>query len=253
MGNFYLLAWSITTLSGGLVLLALSHLFYKFYVEKPYFSLLVGEGIKRHKIESGELYIAREAFWDWGLFSLLFWTLVFVATSNAVNLTDGLDGLAILITITVAAGLGIVAWATSNYNFASYLYIPYVPLATEMIVACVAIIGAGLGFLWFNTYPAEVFMGDVGSLSLGATLGMIAVLIREELLLFIMGGIFVLETISVILQVGSFRLRGVRIFRMAPIHHHFEKGGWPEPRVIVRFWIVSLVLVLLGLVTLKLR
>ena len=178
---------------------------------------------------------------------------VLTGSSNAVNLTDGLDGLAILITITVAAGLGIVAWATSNYNFASYLYIPYVPLATEMIVACVAIIGAGLGFLWFNTYPAEVFMGDVGSLSLGATLGMIAVLIREELLLFIMGGIFVLETLSVILQVGSFRLRGVRIFRMAPIHHHFEKGGWPEPRVIVRFWIVSLVLVLLGLVTLKLR
>ena len=178
---------------------------------------------------------------------------VLTGSSNAVNLTDGLDGLAILITITVAAGLGIVAWATSNYNFASYLYIPYVPLATEMIVACVAIIGAGLGFLWFNTYPAEVFMGDVGSLSLGATLGMIAVLIREELLLFIMGGIFVLETLSVILQVGSFRLRGVRIFRMAPIHHHFEKGGWPEPRVIVCFWIISLVLVLLGLVTLKLR
>ena len=178
---------------------------------------------------------------------------VLTGSSNAVNLTDGLDGLAILITITVAAGLGIVAWATSNYNFASYLYIPYVPLASEVIVACVAIIGAGLGFLWFNTYPAEVFMGDVGSLSLGATLGMIAVLIREELLLCIMGGIFVLETLSVILQVGSFRLRGVRIFRMAPIHHHFEKGGWPEPRVIVRFWIVSLVLVLLGLVTLKLR
>lgn len=178
---------------------------------------------------------------------------VLTGSSNAVNLTDGLDGLAILITITVAAGLGIVAWATSNYNFANYLYIPYVPLAAEVTVACVAIIGAGLGFLWFNTYPAEVFMGDVGSLSLGATLGMIAVLIREELLLFIMGGIFVIETLSVILQVGSFRLRGVRIFRMAPIHHHFEKGGWPEPRVIVRFWIISLVLVLLGLVTLKLR
>ena len=127
------------------------------------------------------------------------------------------------------------------------------PLASELVIACVAIIGAGLGFLWFNTYPAEIFMGDVGSLALGATLGIIAVLIREELLLFIMGGIFVLETVSVILQVGSYRLRGVRIFRMAPIHHHFEKSGWPEPRVIARFWIISIVLVLLGLVTLKLR
>ncbi len=178
---------------------------------------------------------------------------VITGSSNAVNLTDGLDGLAILITITVAAGLGIIAWATSNYNFASYLYIPHVPLAAELVIACVAIIGAGLGFLWFNTYPAEIFMGDVGSLSLGATLGIIAVLIREELLLFIMGFVFVVETLSVILQVGSFRLRGTRIFRMAPIHHHFEKGGWPEPRVIIRFWIITIILVLLGLVTLKLR
>lgn len=178
---------------------------------------------------------------------------VITGSSNAVNLTDGLDGLAILITITVAAGLGIIAWATSNYNFAEYLYIPHVPLASELVIACVAIIGAGLGFLWFNTYPAEIFMGDVGSLSLGATLGIIAVLIREELLLFIMGFVFVAETLSVILQVGSFRLRGTRIFRMAPIHHHFEKGGWPEPRVIIRFWIITIILVLLGLVTLKLR
>lgn len=178
---------------------------------------------------------------------------VITGSSNAVNLTDGLDGLAILITITVAAGLGIIAWATSNYNFAQYLYIPHVPLASELVIACVAIIGAGLGFLWFNTYPAEMFMGDVGSLSLGATLGIIAVLIREEFLLFIMGFIFVAETLSVILQVGSFRLRGTRIFRMAPIHHHFEKGGWPEPRVIIRFWIITIILVLLGLVTLKLR
>lgn len=178
---------------------------------------------------------------------------VITGSSNAVNLTDGLDGLAILITITVAAGLGIIAWATSNYNFAQYLYIPHVPLASELVIACVAIIGAGLGFLWFNTYPAEMFMGDVGSLSLGATLGIIAVLIREEFLLFIMGFVFVAETLSVILQVGSFRLRGTRIFRMAPIHHHFEKGGWPEPRVIIRFWIITIILVLLGLVTLKLR
>ena len=178
---------------------------------------------------------------------------VITGSSNAVNLTDGLDGLAIIVTITVASGLGIIAWVTSNYNFAEYLYIPYVPLASELVIACVSIVGAGLGFLWFNTYPAEIFMGDVGSLALGATLGIIAVLIREELLLFIMGGIFVIETLSVILQVGSFRLRGVRIFRMAPIHHHFEKGGWPEPRVIVRFWIITIILVLLGLATLKLR
>lgn len=178
---------------------------------------------------------------------------VLTGSSNAVNLTDGLDGLAIITTITVAAGLGIVAWATSNYTYANYLYIPYLPLAAEVVIACVAVIGAGLAFLWFNTYPAEVFMGDVGSLALGALLGVIAVLLRQEFLLFIMGGIFVIETLSVILQVGSYKLRGVRIFRMAPIHHHFEKGGWPEPRVIVRFWIITLVLVLFGLVTLKLR
>lgn len=178
---------------------------------------------------------------------------VLTGSSNAVNLTDGLDGLAIIITITVATGLGIIAWVTSNYNYANYLYIPYVPLAGELVVACVAIIGSGLGFLWFNTYPAEVFMGDVGSLALGAVLGIIAILVREELLLFIMGGIFVLETISVILQVGSYRIRGQRIFRMAPLHHHFEKGGMPESRVIVRFWIITIVLVLIGLVTLKLR
>lgn len=178
---------------------------------------------------------------------------VLTGSSNAVNLTDGLDGLAITTTITVAAGLGIIAWVTSNSNFASYLYIPYIPQASELVVACTCIVGAGLGFLWFNTYPAEVFMGDVGSLALGAVLGIIAILIRQEILLFIMGGIFVLETISVILQVGSFKMRGKRIFKMAPIHHHFEKGGWPEPRVFMRFWIITIVLVLLGLITLKLR
>ena len=178
---------------------------------------------------------------------------VLTGSSNAVNLTDGLDGLAIITTITVATGLGIVAWATSNANFASYLYLPYLPRAAELTLACTAIVGAGLGFLWFNSYPAEVFMGDVGSLALGAGLGIISILIREEFLLFIMGGIFVMETLSVILQVGSFKLRGRRIFRMAPLHHHFEKGGWPEPRVMCRFWIITLVLVLLGLITLKLR
>lgn len=178
---------------------------------------------------------------------------VLTGSSNAVNLTDGLDGLAIITTITVASGLGIIAWATSNANFAQYLYIPFVPNAAEVTIACTAIVGAGLGFLWFNNYPAQVFMGDVGSLALGAVLGVIAILIRQEILLFIMGGIFVAETVSVILQVGSYKMRGVRIFRMAPIHHHFEKGGWPEPRVMARFWIITLVLVLIGLITLKLR
>lgn len=178
---------------------------------------------------------------------------VLTGSSNAVNLTDGLDGLAIMTTITVAAGLGIIAYLTSNANFAEYLYIPFVPNASDLVIACTVIVGSGLGFLWFNTYPAEIFMGDVGSLALGAVLGIIAVLIRQEILLFIMGGIFVLETISVILQVGSYKIRGTRIFKMAPIHHHFEKGGWPEPRVFMRFWIITLVLVLIGLITLKLR
>lgn len=179
--------------------------------------------------------------------------LVLTGASNAVNLTDGLDGLAIITTITVAAGLGIVAWCTSNVNIANYLYIPYVPKAAELTMVCTAIVGAGLGFLWYNTYPAEIFMGDVGSLALGAGLGVISILVRQEFLLVIMGGIFVMETVSVILQVGSYKLRGRRIFRMAPLHHHFEKGGWPEPRVMARFWIITLVLVLIGLVTLKLR
>ncbi len=179
--------------------------------------------------------------------------LVIVGSSNAVNLTDGLDGLAIMPTVMVAAGLALVAWPTGNVNFAEYLHIPYIANASELVVVCTAIVGAGLGFLWFNTYPAQVFMGDVGSLALGGVLGVIAVLIRQEFLLVIMGGVFVMETMSVILQVGSYKLRGQRIFRMAPIHHHYELKGWPEPRVIVRFWIITLVLVLLGLVTLKLR
>ncbi len=187
---------------------------------------------------------------------LLFIPLVYfviVGTSNAVNLTDGLDGLAIMPTVMVAAGLALVAWATGNVNFAAYLHIPYVPDTAELTIVCTAIVGAGLGFLWFNTYPAQVFMGDVGSLALGALLGVIAVLVRQEFLLLIMGGVFVMETLSVILQVGSYKLRGQRIFRMAPIHHHYELKGWPEPRVIVRFWIITLVLVLLALITLKLR
>ena len=188
-----------------------------------------------------------------GLLYILLTYFVVVGTSNAVNLTDGLDGLAIMPTVFVAAGLALVAWATGNVNFAEYLHIPYIRHSGELVVVCTAIVGAGLGFLWFNTYPAQVFMGDVGSLALGGALGIIAVLLRQEFLLLIMGGVFVMETLSVILQVGSFKLRGQRIFRMAPIHHNYELKGWPEPRVIVRFWIISLMLVLIGLATLKIR
>ena len=188
-----------------------------------------------------------------GLFYVVFSYFVIVGTSNAVNLTDGLDGLAIMPTVMVACGFAFVSWATGNVNFAEYLHIPYIKDAGELVVVCAAIVGAGLGFLWFNTYPAQVFMGDVGSLALGGALGTIAVLVRQEFLLVIMGGVFVMETLSVILQVGSFKLRGQRIFRMAPIHHHYELKGWPEPRVIVRFWIITLMLVLIGLATLKVR
>ena len=176
-----------------------------------------------------------------------------VGFSNAVNLTDGLDGLAIVPTIMVAAAFAFIAYVSGNAVFANYLNIPHLPLTSELVVVCASIIGAGLGFLWFNTYPAQVFMGDVGSLALGAILGVIAVLVRQEIVLIIMGGIFVIETMSVILQVGSYKLRGQRIFRMAPIHHHYELKGWPEPRVIVRFWILSIIFVLIGLATLKLR
>jgi phospho-N-acetylmuramoyl-pentapeptide-transferase len=179
--------------------------------------------------------------------------LVIVGSSNAVNLTDGLDGLAIMPTILVGGALGIFAFVSGNVKFAEYLGIPFLPLAGELVVFCGALVGAGLGFLWFNTYPAQVFMGDIGALALGAALGALAVLVRQEIVLFIMGGVFVMETVSVILQVLSFKLTGKRIFRMAPIHHHFELKGWPEPRVIVRFWIITVVLVLAGLATLKLR
>ncbi|WP_076418508.1 MULTISPECIES: phospho-N-acetylmuramoyl-pentapeptide-transferase [Colwelliaceae] len=188
-----------------------------------------------------------------GIFYIVMTYFVIVGTSNAVNLTDGLDGLAIVPTVMVAGALGLFAYVTGNANFSEYLNISHIPLTSELVVVCTAVVGAGLGFLWFNTYPAQVFMGDVGSLALGATLGVIAVLVRQELVLFIMGGVFVVETVSVILQVGSYKLRGQRIFRMAPIHHHYELKGWPEPRVIVRFWIISVVLVLIGLATLKLR
>ncbi len=179
--------------------------------------------------------------------------LVIVGTSNAVNLTDGLDGLAILPTVLVGGALGIFAYLSGHISFAQYLFIPYVPGVGELIIFCGALVGAGLGFLWFNTYPAQVFMGDVGALALGAALGTVAVIVRQEIVLFIMGGVFVVETLSVVIQVASFKLTGKRVFRMAPIHHHFELKGWPEPRVIVRFWIITVVLVLVGLATLKLR
>ncbi|MBL4900053.1 MAG: phospho-N-acetylmuramoyl-pentapeptide-transferase [Colwellia sp.] len=188
-----------------------------------------------------------------GIFYIVMTYFVIVGTSNAVNLTDGLDGLAIVPTIMVAGAFALFAYVTGHVNFSSYLNIPYIAMTSELVVVCTAIVGAGLGFLWFNTYPAQVFMGDVGSLALGAALGVIAVLVRQELVLFIMGGVFVMETVSVILQVGSYKMRGQRIFRMAPIHHHYELKGWPEPRVIVRFWIISFILVLIGLATLKLR
>ena len=179
--------------------------------------------------------------------------LMIVGMSNAVNLTDGLDGLAIMPAAMVAGALGVFAYASGNAIFANYLAIPAIPQAGELLVFCSALAGAGLGFLWFNSYPAQVFMGDIGALALGAALGVVATVVRQEIVALIMGGIFVLETASVILQVASFKLTGRRIFRMAPIHHHFELKGWAEPKVIVRFWIISFLLVLAGLSTLKLR
>jgi len=188
-----------------------------------------------------------------GGFYIVLAYFVIVGTSNAVNLTDGLDGLAILPAVMVAGGLAIFAYLSGHANFASYLSIPYLPEAGETVIFATALMGAGLGFLWFNTYPAMVFMGDVGALALGAALGLLAVIVRQEIVLMIMGGVFVVETLSVIIQVASFKLTGKRVFRMAPIHHHFELKGWPEPRVIVRFWIITVILVLIGLATLKLR
>lgn len=195
----------------------------------------------------------KEVVIDMGWAYVVLTYFVIVGTSNAVNLTDGLDGLAILPTVMVAGALAIFAYLTGHVMFADYLAIPYVPKAGELIVFCAALVGAGLGFLWFNAYPAMVFMGDVGALALGAALGVVAVLVRQEIVLLIMGGVFVMETVSVIMQVASLKLTGKRIFRMAPIHHHFELKGWPEPRVIVRFWIITFILVLVGLATLKLR
>ena len=190
---------------------------------------------------------------DLGWLFIPFAWLVIVGSSNAVNLTDGLDGLAILPVVLVGAALGVIAYLAGHASFAEYLYIPHIAGSGELVVFCAGLGGAGLGFLWFNTYPAQIFMGDIGALALGAALGTVAVITRHEIVFAIMGGVFVLETVSVILQVGSYKLTGRRVFMMAPIHHHFELKGWPEPRVIVRFWIITVLLVLLGLATLKLR
>ena len=184
---------------------------------------------------------------------LIFVSVVIAGSSNAVNLTDGLDGLAIGCTVIAAGALTVLTYVSSNYRWATYLDIGYIPRVAELTIFCGALVGASLGFLWYNAHPAEVFMGDVGSLSLGGTLGVIAVVIKQEILLFFVGGIFVIEALSVILQVGSFKLRGKRIFRMAPIHHHFELIGWSESKVIVRFWIIALIFALFALTTLKLR
>jgi phospho-N-acetylmuramoyl-pentapeptide-transferase len=188
-----------------------------------------------------------------GMFQVVVTFLFIVGFSNAVNLTDGLDGLAIMPTVLVGGALGIFAWVTGNTNFSEYLGIPYVAGTGEIFVFCASLAGAGLGFLWFNTYPAQVFMGDIGALSLGAALGVVAVVVRQEIVLTIMGGVFVVETVSVMIQVASFKLTGKRVFRMAPLHHHFELKGWAEPKVIVRFWIITVILVLIGLASLKIR
>ena len=206
----------------------------------PIETQLIVPFIKNILIDLGWMYVVLTYF-------------VIVGSSNAVNLTDGLDGLAILPTVLVGGALGVFAYVTGNSNFSGYLGIPYVPGVGEMVIFCGAIVGAGLGFLWFNTYPAQIFMGDVGALALGAALGIVAVIVRQEIVLFIMGGIFVVETVSVIVQVASFKLTGRRVFRMAPLHHHYELKGWPEPRIIVRFWIITVVLVLVGLASLKVR
>jgi phospho-N-acetylmuramoyl-pentapeptide-transferase len=195
----------------------------------------------------------KDVMLDFGAGYMLLTTITIVGFRNAVNLTDGLAGLAILPVVMVGGALGIFAYLTGNINFAKYLSIPYISGVGELVVYCGALVGAGLGFLWFNAYPAQVFMGDVGALALGAAIGLIAVLVRQEIVLLIMGGVFVMETASVIIQVASFKLTGKRIFRMAPIHHHYELKGWPEPRIIVRFWIITVILVLIGLATLKIR
>ncbi len=230
--------------------------------EKYFWQSLIGFGVAIYLFSTASVPAQTELifpfFKDWvlplGAVSFIVLTyFVIVGTSNAVNLTDGLDGLAIMPTVMVASALAIFAYVAGHLYFSRYLGVPYVPGAGELAIFCAAIGGAGLGFLWFNAYPAEVFMGDVGALALGAALGVVAVIVRQEIVLFIMGGVFVMETISVMLQVGSFKLTGKRIFRMAPLHHHYELKGWKETQVVVRFWIISMMLVLVGLATLKIR
>ncbi len=190
---------------------------------------------------------------DFGAFYILFITFVIVGTSNAVNLTDGLDGLAIGCVSAVALAYAVVSYVAGNMRFANYLFIDYIPGAGELSVFCAAIMGAGLGFLWFNTYPASVFMGDVGALALGGAIGVIAACIKKEMLLVIVGGIFVIEALSVVLQVASYKIRRKRIFLMAPLHHHLQMKGWPESKIVVRFWIIAIILALFSIATLKLR
>ena len=204
--------------------------------------------LKNSSINFATLGVAEFAW-----FYVVFGMIVLTGTSNAVNLTDGLDGLAIGPVMTSALTFAILAYIAGNTKFSGYLSVPYVPGAGKLTVFAVTMVGAGLGFLWYNTYPAQIFMGDVGSLSLGGALGILAILTKNEILLVLVGGIFVLEAVSVILQVGSFKLRGKRIFMMAPIHHHYEKKGWSEPKIIVRFWIISILLALVALTTLKVR
>ncbi len=201
-----------------------------------------------------QTFLASKHFWFLAFVPfLVFVAIVITGSSNAVNLTDGLDGLAIGCTVIAAGALTVLTYVSSNYRWATYLDIAFTPRVAELTVFCGALVGASLGFLWYNAHPAEVFMGDVGSLALGGTLGTIAVIIKQEILLFFVGGIFVVEAMSVILQVGSFKLRGKRIFRMAPLHHHFELMGWSESKVIVRFWILALIFALFAVTTLKLR
>ena len=195
----------------------------------------------------------KEVMIDLGPWFILLAYLTIVGSSNAVNLTDGLDGLAVMPAVLIAGALSVFAYASSHAGFAGYLAIPHIPMTGELVIFSASLVGAGLGFLWFNTYPAQVFMGDVGALALGSAIGLIAVLVRQEIVLLVMGGLFVVETISVIIQIISYRTTGQRVFRMAPLHHHFELHGWPEPRIIVRFWIITLMLVLAGLATLKIR
>jgi phospho-N-acetylmuramoyl-pentapeptide-transferase len=222
-------------------LVALLAAFYLFFsAQLPAETQLIVPFFKNVTLNLGWMYIILTYF-------------VIVGSSNAVNLTDGLDGLAIMPTVMISAALAIFAYLSGHSNFAQYLAIPHIPKSGELVVFCAALVGSGLGFLWFNAYPAMVFMGDVGALALGAALGTVAVLVRQEIVLVIMGGIFVMETISVIIQVASYKTRKKRVFLMAPIHHHYELKGWPEPRIIVRFWIISVILVLIGLATLKLR